>query len=320
MANKDNTYCFTEKYENELLDIVNQESLTSMFITNNVEFIGTSKVHIKSMQVSGLKNHNRGQKGFNSGTLTEQDNVFTITKDRDLEQFIDKEDMDESGYTATLENWFYTLQRTQVVPEIDKNFYSVVAAKAAEAGLTSDEYAFTPESVYKDLKAILRKGKLKLYRSMGALVLHINGDVMDALELSKDFTRKIDVTTISEGGVGIETRVTSIDGVPVIEVIDENRFYDKFDFTDGCVPTKDAKAIKVLAASQLTTKTVVKINDIYMFDNGQHTDGSGCLGQYRIKYDTYVIPNGLDNKIDSIFVAYEKAEEPVTPVNPSDNQ
>ena len=49
---------------------------------------------------------------------------------------------------------------------------------------------------------------------------------------------------------------------------------------------------------------VVKINDIYMFDNGEHTDGSGCLGQYRIKYDTYVIPNGLDNKIDSVFVAY----------------
>lgn len=307
MADKSNTCCFTEKYKNELLDIVNQDALTSMFLTDAVEFIGTSKVHIKSMQVSGLKDHKRGQKGFNAGTLIEQDNIFTITKDRDLEQFIDKEDMDESGYTATLENWFYTLQRTQVVPEIDKNFYSVVAAKAEEAGLTSSEYAFTPESVYGDLKAILRKGKLKLYRSKGALVMHISGDVMDSLELSKDFTRKIDVTTIAEGGAGIETRVTSIDGVPVIEVIDENRFYNKFDFTDGCVPAEDAKAIKVLVASQLTTKSVVKINDIYMFDNGEHTEGSGCLGQYRVKYDTYVIPNGLDNKIDSVFVAYGKA-------------
>ena len=306
MADKSNTYCFTEKYENKLLDIVNQDALTSMFLTDAVEFIGTSKVHIKSMQVSGLKDHKRGQKGFNAGTLTEQDNIFTITKDRDLEQFIDKEDMDESGYTATLENWFYTLQRTQVVPEIDKNFFSVVAANAEKAGLTSDEYAFTPESAYGDLKAILRKGKLKLYRAKGsgAVLTFVNGDVMDALELSKDFTRKIDVATISEGGVGIETRITSIDGVYIIEAIDESRFYNEFDFTDGCVPTENAKAIKVLVASPLTTKSVVKINDIYIFDNGEHTDGSGCLGQYRIKYDTYVIPNGLDNKIDSVFVAY----------------
>ena len=301
-----NTFCYTEKYKNTLLDITNQESLTSMFITDAVDFIGTNKVHIKSMQVSGLKDHARGQKGFNAGSLTEQDNVFTLTKDRDIEIFIDKEDMDKGGYTATLENWFYTLQRTQVTPEIDKNFYAVVAATAEANNLVASNgtYAFTAESVYGDLKAILRQGNIKLYRAKGAVVVHVNGEVMDALELSKDFTRKIDVVTINEGGVGIETRVTSIDGVPVIEVIDESRFYDKFDFTDGCVATDDAKAIKVLVASQLTTKTAIKINDIYMFDNGQHTEGSGCLGQYRVKYDTYVIPNGLDNKVDSIYVAY----------------
>lgn len=301
-----NTFSYTEKYKNELLEIVNEGALTSMFITSAVDFIGTSKVHIKSLAVSGLKNHTRGQKGFNAGSLTEADNVFTLTKDRDLEMFIDIEDIDEGGYVATLENWFYTLQRTQVTPEIDKNFFSVVAAEAHTAGLeaAAGTYKFDTTSVYADLKAILRQGQLKLYRAKGALVLFVAPEVMDNLELCKDFVRKIDVTTISESGAGIETRVSSIDGVPVIEVVDDSRFYDAFDFTDGCVPAESAKAIKVLAASQLTCKTAIKINDVFMFDNGQHTEGSGVLGQYRVKYDSYVIPNGLDNKIDSIYVAY----------------
>ena len=30
--------------------------------------------------------------------------------------------------------------------------------------------------------------------------------------------------------MGIETRVTDIDGVPIMEVIDDERFYDAFDW------------------------------------------------------------------------------------------
>ena len=38
------------------------------------------------------------------------------------------------------------------------------------------------------------------------------------------------MTQIAEGGMGIETRVTDIDGVTVMEVIDDERFYDAFDW------------------------------------------------------------------------------------------
>jgi len=44
------------------------------------------------------------------------------------------------------------------------------------------------------------------------------------------------MTQIAEGGIGLETRITDIDGVTLIEVIDDERFYDKFDFTDGFDP------------------------------------------------------------------------------------
>lgn len=54
--------------------------------------------------------------------------------------------------------------------------------------------------------------------------MYVRSEIMDALEQSTEFTRKIEMTQIAEGGMGIETRVTDIDGVPIMEVIDDERF------------------------------------------------------------------------------------------------
>ena len=60
--------------------------------------------------------------------------------------------------------------------------------------------------------------------------MYVTSDIMDKLEQSTDFTRKIELTQIAEGGIGIETRVTEMDGVPIMEVVDDERFYDKFNW------------------------------------------------------------------------------------------
>ena len=93
---------------------------------------------------------------------------------------------------------------------------------------------------------------------------------MDALEQSTEFTRKIEMTQIAEGGMGIETRVTDIDGVPIMEVVDDERFYDAFDWE----PEKGGFQPRAKKAES----------------------------------DTFVLPNGLDGKIDSIFVDVDTAE------------
>lgn len=64
----------------------------------------------------------------------------------------------------------------------------------------------------------------------GILVMYITSAIMDALEQSTEFTRKIEIAQITEGGIGIETRVMDIDSVPVMEVIDDERFYDSFNW------------------------------------------------------------------------------------------
>ena len=115
------------------------------------------------------------------------------------------------------------------------------------------------------------------------------------------------MTQISEGGIGLETRITDIDGVTLMEVIDDERFYDKFDFTDGFVPVASTShKINVLIASPLTVKCVPKISSIYYFAPGAHTEGDGYLYQDRSLSDTFVFPNGKNNKIDIEWNTYEQ--------------
>ena len=69
-----------------------------------------------------------------------------------------------------------------------------------------------------------------------------------------------------------------------------------------------AHKINVLVACLETCKTVPKISSIYFFEPGAHTKGDGYLYQNRSLSDTFVLPNGLDGKIDSIFVDVDTVE------------
>ena len=236
--------------------------------------------------------------------------------------------MDETNSTASIQNVARVFEQTHVVPETDALFFSKVAQKAQETNgyhSTTAASGYTKTKVFGMLKDILAKGKLRRYKTNGSLVMYVTSAIMDALEQSTEFTRKIEVTQIAEGGLGIETRVTDIDGVPIMEVIDDERFYDAFDWepngggfaprvkveadTDaGTEGITGAHKINVLVACGQTCKTVPKISSIYYFEPGTHTEGDGYLYQNRSLSDVFVFPNGRDGKIDSIYVDVDTAE------------
>lgn len=296
---------YAEVWSPDLLEIMEQESLTSPFVTTAVKWLDSKTFHFTQMSTSGYKSHNRNG-GWNKGTFAQEDVPFTVSHDRDIEFLVDKADVDETNQTASIKNISETFHKTQQVPEMDAYFFSKVATEAQKLEGYHSETAlssYTKENVYGKLKSMLNAGKLRRYVAKGALIAYVSSTIMDLLEQSTDFTRKIEMTQIAEGGVGIETRITDIDGVTLIEVIDDERFYDKFDFTDGFKPVANTShKINVLIASPLTVKTVPKISSIYYFAPGAHTEGDGYLYQDRSLSDTFVFPNGKDNKIDSIYV------------------
>ena len=318
---------YAEAWSPELLEILIQGTLTSPFVTDNVRWVGVKTFHFTQMSTTGFKNHSR-KGGWNTGEYTQTDVPYTLAHDRDIEFLVDKADVDETNSTASIQNISKTFEMTQVVPETDALFFSKVAQAAQkEEGYHSSTAAsdYTKAKVFGMLKDILSKGKLRRYKANGSLIMYVTSAIMDALEQSTEFTRKIEMTQIAEGGMGIETRVTDIDGVTVMEVIDDERFYDAFDWEPekgGFQPrakkaesdtgagdgVTGAHKINVLVACLETCKTVPKISSIYFFEPGAHTKGDGYLYQNRSLSDTFVLPNGLDGKIDSIFVDVDTAE------------
>lgn len=318
---------YAQTWDKDLLEILIQGTLTSPFVTSNVRWVGAKSFHFTQMSTSGYKNHNR-KGGWNTGEYTQTDVPYTLTHDRDVEFLVDKADVDETNATASIHNVSEVFEKTHVVPETDALFFSKIAKKAQETeGYHSETAAseYTKGNVYGKLKGIMAKGKLRRYKAQGALLMYVTGAIMDALEQSTEFTRKIEMTQIAEGGMGIETRVTEIDGVPIMEVIDDERFYDAFDWepeNGGFQPLKKkaessvgkgdgvtgAHKINVLVACGLTCKIVPKISSIYYFDPGAHTKGDGYLYQNRSLSDVFVFPNGSDGKIDSIYVDVDTTE------------
>lgn len=264
---------YAEQWSPELLEILMQGTLTSPFVTSNVRWLDAKTFHFTQMSTSGYKNHSR-EGGWNKGTYTQTDVPYTLTHDRDVEFMVDKADVDETNATASIQNISRIFEQTWVVPETDALFFS----KVAQAAQKTEDYhgstaasEYTKAKVFGMLKDILAKGKLRRYKANGSLIMYVTSQIMDALEQSTAFTRKIEMTQIAEGGLGIETRVTEIDGVPIMEVIDDERFYDAFDWEPeggGFAPLKKVEAasgveavtgahkINVLVACGQTCKTV----------------------------------------------------------------
>lgn len=297
---------YAEKYTGKILEIINQGLLTAPFLTTNVEWVGAKDFHFTQQSVSGYKAHGRSG-GWNKGTITETDKVYTVAHDRDISFLVDKADADETARTAAIENISNTFVQTQQIPEMDCYAFSKIATVANEEGLVEvkTRASYTKDNVYSEIVKTIGKGKLKYYRQRGSLVGYVRSELMDVLALSSEATANITVDTIVDGERALETRVAKVNGVPLFEVIDDERFNTTFDFTEGAVA--DGSEINMLFASVEKVFTVPKISSIYYFNAGQHTEGDGDLYQNRSLMDTFVFPNGKDGKIDAVFAVLETA-------------
>ncbi len=307
-----NTINYASRWQPELLEVMTQNALCGPFVTTNVRWLDAKTFHFTQMSVSGYKNHSRDG-GWNRGKITQTDKSFTVSHDRDVEFLIDKADVDESNAAASVKNISKVFEQTQAAPEADALFFSKTAAVAKGEDDYHTETAaanYTADTVFAKLKGILATGKLRRYRARGALIMYVSSAVMNALEQAPELTHTIELTRVADGGVGVETRITELDGVPVMEVVDDEVFYDAFNFageTGGFAPASGAHKINVLVASPLTTKLVPKISSIYFFAPGAHPQGDGYLYQNRALSDVFTFPNGKDGKIDSVFVDTDTA-------------
>ena len=281
MANAIN---YAAKYQTELDQIIKQSTLTNVLETPNVNWMGAKTFHVPSLSVTGYKNHSRNG-GFNRGDVTVTHEPYTLSFDRDVEFFVDRMDVDESNQAASAANVTREFIRTQAGPEVDAYRFSKLATKAkTTAGLWTAE-AITAENVITGLKRDIAK-----VRKFGTanLVVYVSSSVMDAIEAYKEGKGSI---SLSGEGTALETRVTTLDGVRLIEVFDVDRFHTSFNFTTGFVAATGSFPINWLIVYKGAVVAKAKLNSIYLFEPGQHTQGDGYLYQNRMYHDLFVLKN-----------------------------
>lgn len=308
MGNKMN---YAEQWSDELLQIIDDGAYSSPFLTpaERVKWTGAKTFHFTRMDVSGFKNHSRDG-GYNRGSVIEEDKDFTLEHDRDVEFFVDAADIDETKQTANIQNVSRVFTQKHSAPETDARFFERVAKAAIADGFYETMTGFTAANTYGRLVKMFQRKELKKYRAMGGLIAYVSGEIMDYLESSTEITKTLDIKTTSiNEKQGIETRIATINGVTIIEVVDDTRFNTSFDYSDGFVG--NGSKINVCIAHPSMVKTVNKISSIKFWANDTHTEGDGDLYQRRDLWDTFVFPNGLDGKCDAVYVNIESNDPSV---------
>ncbi|ECW1226163.1 hypothetical protein F3W64_15350 [Listeria monocytogenes] len=283
---------YVDKYGKELDQKLVFGTYTNELETSNLLWLDAKTFKIQTITTTGLKPHTRN-KGYNEGSASNENTSYTITFDRDVEFFVDVMDVDETGQALTAANVTKEFNSRHSAPEVDAYRFSKLATEAKKNGYSTAE-TITEENVFRTLKAAIRK--VKKYGTQN-LVMYVSVDVMAALELSKDFTRTISNQNI--GPSSLETRVTGIDGVKLVEIEAEDRFYDTFDFTDGYKPAASAKKLNYLLINKGSVIGGTKHASIYLHAPGSVGQGDGWLYQYRVYHDIFVKEQQKDGVIAS---------------------
>ena len=294
------TFNYVEK-DGAMLDQKITEGLVTTAIGNaDVNLVaGGKSFTLRTISTSGLQNHTRG-KGYNEGTVTDSKKVYTMGQDRDVEFFIDQQDVDETNQELAMANISNTFITEHVQPELDAYRFSKMLDTAQGTGQV-DTTKLTKSNVYGAIKDAIMP--LRKYGPQN-VVGFVSSDTMNKLEQSTEFTRTI--TNQNVGNTVLESRITSVDGVQLIEVWDGARFMSKYDFTNGFAATGDAQNINFMFVSKPSIIQVVKENAVYLFAPGEHTEGDGYLYQNRLYHDLFVRDARKDGIVANVNAAASK--------------
>lgn len=261
-------------------------------------FNGANTVRIPTIEVDGLGDYDQAQ-GFRQGQTSVSYQEYTLEHDRSISFSLDRIDVREDGGIASAVNVMATLQREQVVPEIDASAIATVSTTAL--GVTDHfKSGYTPSKATMLTEIMNGLQTLEDDTSIDSgYQIFVNQKFAQNLKMSSEFTRSKD---IESAGGSINNRVESINGNPVTYV-PSGRMYTAIDLNDGSTKygyekaSTGADVIAVITAPNTAQKIVAhEVTSIFTPDVNQLADATKI--NYRVYYDT-IIPK---NKKKGLFV------------------
>ena len=300
-----NTIATASIIQNNLDKAAQQQSLTGWMEGNASQVIynGGAEVKIPKLSMDGLGDYSRTD-GFNTGSITFEYETRTMTHDRGRSFSFDELYVDETKFALTAATVMAEFQRTKVVPEIDATRISTIAQIAMGVdGDTQADYGYSPAKT--SIVDKIKEG-IKTIRKAGFasnLVCYVTYDVQAII--SQYYGDKISSATFAINGV--DTRVPSIDGVPIIPIIDEC-MVTKLKFNDGKTSGQEAGGFKKASdgldinfeiVSMEAPIAVQKTDNMRIFSPEVNQKARAWAMDYRKFHDLWV----PDNKQKGLYVS-----------------
>lgn len=276
---------YAETFERQLAQKYARELISNDLTLSNqgIKFLNAQTIKIPRMSLSGYKDHNRNAMGFNTGTISNDWEPKKLSHDRDVEFALDPMDVDETNLVVEIANVQNVFETEQAIPEKDSYRFSKLYAEAktyASQGAVIDNTELTAANILEwfdeqmavmDDQAVPQEGR----------ILYVTSAVNKLLKSADGVTRMINA-----GAAGvIDRRVHGLDDVQ-IKVVPSARLKTKYDFTEGCVPAKDAKQINMILVHPscvisrdkyayiklFTPGTDSRTADKYVYQNRYYTD------------------------------------------------
>lgn len=278
-------YDYAETFMRELAQKYSREMVSNDLTLSNpgIKFLNAQTIKIPRQTVSGYKDHNRSNMGFNSGTIQNDWEPKKLTHDRDIEFAIDPMDIDETNLVVEIANIQNTFEEEQAIPEKDSYRFSKLYAEAKtnkSKGAVIDNTALTTANIldwFDEQMAIMDDQSVP----QEGRILYVTSAMNKLLKSADGVSRMI-----SAGAAGvIDRRVHGLDDVQ-IKTVPSARFKTKYEFTDGCVPASSAKQINMMLVHPscvisrdkyaymklFTPGTDSRTADKYVYQNRYYTD------------------------------------------------
>ncbi|TAN69157.1 capsid protein [Paraclostridium sordellii 8483] len=286
-------YSYAEQFERELQQKYARE-LTSYDLEKSnpqVKFMNAQTIKLPNITVSGYKDHNRSNMGFNAGTIANEWEPKKLAHDRDIEFAIDPMDIDESNLTLEMANIQNVFETEQAIPEKDSYRYSKLYSEAktytSNGAVVDTSTNLTINNILDWFDTQMEKMDDAGVPSEGR-ILYVTPSINKMIKQAEGITRSIDVN--SNNG-RIDRRIYSLDDVKIVKV-PSGRMKTKYEFTNGCVAAHDAKQINIILIHPSCQVTRSKYSYIKVFTPGTDSrTADKYVFQNRSYGDTFLIKN-----------------------------
>lgn len=285
-------YDYAEKFESLIQEKYAEEAKSNFLVHTNpqVKFINAQTIKVPNRTLSGYGNHNRGQLGFNSAVISNDWTPYKLEWDRDLEYFMDPEDIDETNLVLSFANLQNQVEEEVTIPEKDKYRFSKLYKEAVKNGVTIDTDVLTVSNVLAKFDAMMEKMDEGAVRE-GQRKLLVTPHVYTMLKNAEGIQRTLEAS----GAKNINRMVHSLDDVEIIKV-SSDRFKTNYVDKDvegfkSYVAAEDAKQINMILIDPSAVICEDKYSYIKVFTPGSDSrTADKYVYQNRYYSDLFLIP------------------------------